>query len=132
MGGVGRLDAQRIGVVVATDEIVEMPGRTAIVETGLQRVVAAAIHGNMPAIVEHAGLGLDVDDAAGLKAVFGRQRAVDQLDRFRQPGVQRLAEHADAFRQDDAVDAVLQVVVLAADMELAVESCATSGICRMT
>ena len=36
-----------------------------------------------------------------------------------QPRIERLAEHRNAFRQDDAVDAVLQAVVLAADVQLA-------------
>ena len=71
------------------------------------------------AIVEHAGLGLDVDDAGGAVAIFGRQRAGDQAHRFRQPRIQGLAEHRNAFGQDDAVEAVLQAVMLAADMQLA-------------
>ena len=38
---------------------------------------------------------------------------------FGQTRIERLAEHRNAFGQDDAVEAVLQAVVLAADVQLA-------------
>ena len=81
--------------------------------------MAAAIHADHAAIVEHAALGLDVDDAGGAVAIFGGQGAGDQPHGFRQARIERLAEHRNAFRQDDAVQAVLQAVMLAAHMQLA-------------
>ena len=47
------------------------------------------------------------------------KRAGDQLDVAGEPRAQRLAEHAQALGQDDAVQAELQAVVLAADVQLA-------------
>jgi hypothetical protein len=81
--------------------------------------VAAAIHADLAAIIEQPGLGLDVDDTGGTVAVFRRQGTVDQPHGFRQARIERMAEHRNAFRQDDAVDAVLQAIMFAADMKLA-------------
>jgi hypothetical protein len=55
-----------------------------------------------------------------IQAIFRRQRAGDEFDRRGEPRIERLAEHADAFGKRDAVEPVLQRVVLAADMELPV------------
>ena len=48
----------------------------------------------------------------------GRAPVIRRTD-SRQPGIQGLAEHRNAFRQDDAVEAVLQAIMLAADVQLA-------------
>ena len=48
----------------------------------------------------------------------GRAPVISRTD-FGQPRIERLAEHRNAFRQDDAVEPVLQAVMLAADMQLA-------------
>ena len=63
--------------------------------------------------------GTGMPGAFVLQAIFGGQGAVDQLDAFRQARIEGLAEHRNAFGQDDAVEAVLQAVMLAADMQLA-------------
>jgi hypothetical protein len=52
--------------------------------------------------------------------VFRRQRARDQFNRGGQPRIERLPEHADSFGQRDAVEPILQRVVLAADVELTI------------
>src|SRR6185312_7633324 len=113
------LDAQRVGVVVAGDEIIEAARRTGIARAGIERAMTAAIQAYFAAIVEQSGLGLDVDDAGGAIAIFRRQGAIDQAHGLREARIQGLAEDGNAFRQDDPVDAVLQAVMLAADMELA-------------
>ncbi len=118
MAAIRQFDAQRIGLVVAGDKIIEVARRAAIVEARFKLVVAAAIHGNMTARVEQTGLGLDVDHAAGVEPVFRGQCARDQFDRGCQPGVERLAEDADALGKDDSVDPELEGIVLAADMQL--------------
>jgi hypothetical protein len=81
--------------------------------------VRAAIHRHRAARVDRAGLGLDIDDAGGTEAVLRRQCPGDQRDRVGEAGLQRLAEHIDAFRQLHAVQAILQIGVVAADMQLA-------------
>ena len=48
----------------------------------------------------------------------GRAPSISCTD-FRQARIEGLAEHRNAFGQDDAVEAVLQAVMLAADMQLA-------------
>jgi hypothetical protein len=73
------------------------------------------------------GLGLDVDDAGGAEAVLRRQRAGDQRDRIGQPGLQRLAEDIDSLGQLHAVDAELQVRVVAAHVELPERILSDSG-----
>ena len=116
---IGGFDAQRIRGVVARDEVVEAAVRAAVIEARRDLAVAAAIDADLAAFVEQAGLGLHVDDAGGAVAIFGRQGAGDQLHRFRQPRIEGLSEHGYAFGNDDAVQAVLQAIVLAADMQLA-------------
>ena len=44
---------------------------------------------------------------------------VISLTELGKPRIERLAEDAEAFRQDDAVEAILQRIVLGADMQLA-------------
>ena len=123
MGGIAsavrRFNAQRIGGVVAGQEIIERSQRSAIIEAGRQGGMAAAIHADLAAILEQAGAGLDIHDAGGAVAIFGRQRAINQPHRLRQPGIERLAESRNAFRQDDAVQPILQAVMLAPHMQLA-------------
>jgi len=79
----------------------------------------AAIHRHRAARVERPGLCLDVDDAGGTEAVLCGQCPGDQRDRVGEAGLQRLAEHIDAFRQLHAVETELQIGVIAADMQLA-------------
>ncbi len=90
-----------------------------ILDARLDLAVAAAIEGNRPAAL-NAALGRDIDDPGGAQAVLGRQGAGDQRHPIRQPGTQGLAEYRKALRQNDAVDPVLNAVVLAADMQLAI------------
>ena len=84
VNGIGRtvrtLDTQAVFGVVARDEIIQRTGRAAIVEGRRDGLVAAAIDADLAALLEQAGLGLHVDDAAGDVAIFGRQCAVYQLD----------------------------------------------------
>jgi len=86
-------DAQLIGVVVAGNEKIEVTSGAAIGKRGLQHGVAPPVHADRAAGVEHAGLGLDVDNATCHKAIFGGQRAIDDLHTFGQPWIDALAEH---------------------------------------
>ena len=71
-----------------------------------------------PPGVECPGLGLDVDNAGGAQAVLRRQRAGDQRHGIGEPRLQRLAEDIDPLRQLNPVEAVLQIGVIAADVDL--------------
>ena len=115
---VRRLDAERVGRVVAGYEIVEPTRRTTIVHAAGYSTVASAIDADLASRFEQSRLGLHVDDAGGAQAVFGWQGAGDQLHRIGKSGIERLSKHRDAFWNDDAVQAVLQAVVLAAHMQL--------------
>ena len=103
-----------------------LPDRTAIVETGRDCSVAAAIDADAAAVVEGIGPGLDVDHAGGAQAILRRQRAGDQRHVSDQRGIEDLAEAADAVRHHDSVDTILQVRVFVAHMEIA----ARRGILR--
>ena len=67
-----------------------------------------------------AAFGRDVDDACRAIAVLRRQRAGEELHAFDDVRVEALAESGDAFGNDHAVDAVLQVGMIATYVQLAV------------
>ncbi len=79
--------------------------------------MAAAVDTDLAAALE-AALGGDVDDPGGPQAVLGRQRAGDQVDVAGEAGAEGLAEHGDALRQDHVVQPVLDVGVVAPDVQL--------------
>ena len=66
-----------------------------------------------------AGLGLDVHHAGGLEPILRRQRTGDQRHAVGKAGLERLAEHRQPLRQFDAVEPVLHVGMLAAQVDLA-------------
>src|SRR5207248_5434817 len=78
-------------------------------------------------IVQQARLGLEIDDARSAVSVLRRQSAGDELDRACDPGVEGRAETADALGYDDAVQAVLKVRMLVADVDDAVAVLDDSG-----
>ena len=80
--------------------------------------MAAAIHRCRAAIVE-PGLGGDVDYTGGTQTVLRWQRTGQEVEAVNQPRRQRLAKYRQPFRQDDTVDAILEIVVVVADVELA-------------
>ncbi len=116
---VRRLDAQAVLLVGGRYEHIRAAHIAAVVHAGFDIAMAAAIDRDGPARLA-AGLGLDVDNPCRAQAVFRRQGAGDQLHAGGQARAEGLTEHAEAFGQDHPVQAELQAVVLAADMELAV------------
>src|SRR4029077_7353090 len=62
--------------------------------------------------------GVDVDYAGVAKTELRRQRARDERDVIGETRFEFLAETRNAFRQEHVVDAVFQVGVLAADVQL--------------
>ena len=79
--------------------------------------MAAAIDADAAGIVEGVGLGLDVEDSSGAKAILRGQCAGQQGKTADDAGVEDLSEGADPVGEHDAVDAVLQVGVLVANMQ---------------
>ncbi len=116
---VGRLDAQAVADEVAGDEERVGAGGSAVVESRLHRSVTAAVQRQRAAGFERTALGGEVDDACAAQSVFGRKAACDQLQRGDQARRQSLAEEADAIGEDHSVQAELQAVVIATDVELA-------------
>ena len=112
------LDAELGAAELARDEEVGGAAVAAVLEARLVGPVAAAIGGHRAAVLEPA-LGADVDDAGGLQAVLGRQGAGDQAEAVDQARTERLAEHRNSLRQDDAVQPVLDAVVVVAHVVLA-------------
>ncbi|MNS48710.1 hypothetical protein D3C72_812920 [compost metagenome] len=67
-----------------------------------------------------ATAGRDIDHCGGAFTELGRQGAIHQADALDGAGIQGLAEAGDRFGQQYAVDAVLQVGVVAAHVHAAV------------
>ena len=128
-GVVGRgrvFDADAAAEIATRDVILGLSDRAAIFGRGRDGAVAAAIDADAAAVVEGVGLGLDVEHARRAQAILRRQRAGDQRQAADDAGVDDLAERADAVRQHDAVDAVLEIGVFVADVQVA----AGGGILR--
>ncbi len=120
LGG-GIFDAGIVLHVVAGEEpapaIVAAPDRC----VRIQRAVAAAGDADAAAVAEVvAALRGDVDHRRRAQAVLRRQRAVEQLHGLDRARIETLAEAADRLGNDHAVDAVLQVRVVAAHVQAAV------------
>ena len=114
------LDAA-IGVqVLGRDEVAELVLRAAVLEARLLGVSLSAVEVHVAAIVEQAVLGLDVDDSSGAQAELGRQRPGEQADALGEARAQRLPESRDSFGKLDAIDSVLKIGMVAANVELPV------------
>jgi hypothetical protein len=112
-------DSDIAAKIPSRDEILRLSGGPAIFETRGDRAVAAAVDADAAGIVEGVRLGLDVQHARGALAILRRQRAGNQGEAADDAGVEDLPEAADAVRQHDAVDAVLQIGVFVADVQFA-------------
>jgi hypothetical protein len=113
------LDAVVGAEEIAGEVVVVAAERAAVFRAGVQRVVAAAIHRDGATRGEQPALRLDVDDARGAEAVFGRERAGDQGDRVGESRAQALAEEAQPRRQRYPVDAKLDGLHFVVDVDAA-------------
>ena len=113
------LDSETVVDVLTGGEIIDRAGAAAIGEGGLRIVARAAGDGNLGAGIGRAGFHGDVDDARGLQAVLGGQRAGEQRHLVGVARCQDVVEQRQACRQLDTVEPVLHVAVLAAHMDLA-------------
>ena len=85
----------------------------------LDRAEAAAVNPDRPARIERAGARLQADHSVGPEAELRRQSASQHGNAPERARIEDLPEALQAFRQLHAVDAVLQVPVFAADMDVA-------------
>jgi len=79
--------------------------------------VTAAIDADLTAVIENVGAGGDIDQSHRSQAVFGRQRAGDQTQAANPAGVENAAEAGRPVGQHDAVDTVLHVGMVIADVK---------------
>ena len=119
--GSGVLDARIVFHVVGSKKIapaiIAAPDRSIRIE----RAERATGDAHTAAVAKcTAALGGDVDHRRRTQPVLGRQCAVEQFHALDRACIQALAEAADGFGNDHAIDAVLQVGVIAAHMQAAV------------
>ena len=112
-------DTALVVQAVEGEEVIHRTGVPAIFQRRLQPVPTAAVHRYGQPRIGEAGFGLDVDDTGGLEPVLGWQSASDQRQAAGEAFRQCLTEHRQAFRQLHAVQPVLHVGMLAAQMDLA-------------
>src|SRR5262249_31723481 len=114
----GILDAEIALKITPGEEIAPLPDSAAELQGGFDRTETAAVHRQFIVNLLAAVLGRDVDDSGGAKAVLRGQRARDERKRLNEPHVKFLAEAGNSLGQEHVVNPVLQVGVLAADMQL--------------
>lgn len=108
-------------VVIAADEPAQTPAAAPQRGVGVDGAVGARGDADAAAIAELGPiLGGDVDHRSGAVAELCRQCAIEQLEVLDDARLQALAEARDGFGNDHAVDAVLQVGVVAAHVDAAV------------
>src|SRR5271166_929075 len=110
--GGGILDAERVMGEIAFDVPDPFALAAAVLEGGFHVAVAPTVERDRAAGIAGAILCLDVNDPGGLEAELRRQRPIDQLEAADKTAVQLKAESGDPLRQQDAIEAELQVVVL--------------------
>ena len=98
------------------DKIIQIGGGAAKRRGRVEGVIAAAIDGNLVAIQLRPRLGGDVKDSGGAVAKLGREGAGDQRHRIDEMRINFLPEPIESFRQQNAVEAVLRIAMVAADM----------------
>jgi hypothetical protein len=108
------LDAKIVADEVSSDKVSVVTAAASVVEARLDRIVAAAVQGNLPAWLQRAAFGREVDDA-GAAARTRRQAPGNELELINHPRRQGLPEHANAVRETP-VQAKLQPVVVSPDI----------------
>ena len=103
----------------AGGEQVPAADHAGIARMRLDRAEAAAVEPDRAARIERAGARLQADHGVGAEAELRRQRPRQHRHAPQRARIEDLPEALQAFRQLHAVDAVLQVPVLAADMDVA-------------
>ncbi len=82
----------------------------------MEGIVTAAVKGNFIAIELRTRLGGNVNNSGRAVAKLGRQSSGDQRDGIDQVRINFLPETIETLRQQNAVEAILHVAVIAANM----------------
>src|SRR4029077_10489707 len=101
------------------NQVIDLAGRAAIGKARQESLPLPAVKRDLSPRLERSAPRLDIDDARRAIAVFGGERAGDESAPTRETTVETLREAADRLRNDDAIDPVLQIPVVAAPMQLA-------------
>jgi len=112
------LDPDPVVQDFAGDVVIDLSDAAAELGTRLIPRLRAAIERDRAAWSQRPGLRLNIDDTSGPQTVLCRQRAGDQRHGIGKPRLQCLAEDIDALRELNPVDAVLQIGVVAANVDL--------------
>jgi hypothetical protein len=116
--GSGVLDAESGRLERARDVEIELASAVSVLEARLEQAMAAAIKAGFAAAELVAGLGRDVHDPGVSKPEFGGESAVREADRFHEVRIDLLGEAVEALGEEDAVDPVLEVPMLAPNVDL--------------
>ena len=111
-------DADAIVQITHRDVGIELSGHSAVLKARHNRVETSAIHGGFALLKDGAVLRVNVDHASGAKAELRRQRAGDERNVVGKTRLQFLPKTWNAFRQEHVIDAVLQIRMLTADVQL--------------
>src|SRR4030095_5438858 len=106
-------------VKIAADAVIgQLSSDTAIFEARQDGVEAANLERSFATRELRSGLGMNIDYSGSPEAKLRRERAGNQRDVVSESRRQLLAEASDTFRQQHVVNAVLQIRVFAAQMQL--------------
>src|SRR5437899_11857492 len=98
-------------------EIAEFSRHSTVLQAFLDGVETADVQRSFTLLKHRAILGVNVDHARGAKTKLCRERAGDKRHAIGKTRLEFLPETGNAFRQEHVIDAVLQVRVLAPDVD---------------
>src|SRR5271170_5117820 len=100
--------------------IVEPAICSAVLNARVHGVVAAGEQTDRPPRTQGTAFGMNVHNACRTIPIFRWQRARQEVHIGKKASVQGLSKEADGLRNDNAINAVLEVCVIASDMKLPV------------
>ena len=103
---------------VAGKVVAERSFGASILKARFDRVVASSVEANGAAGFIRATFRLELDDTRGSVTVLGGKRSRDEAHLVDESRVDDLPEACDALRQEHAVEAILQVRVVAPHVQL--------------
>ena len=116
MGGGGIFEAEAIVVVGAGDKVIEAVRCAADLEGGFEGIKGSAVDGEFVVLEGGPGFGGDINDAGGVEAELRGEAAGDEGGGLDETGIELLGEAFEGLGEEDAVDAVGEIGVFAADM----------------
>ena len=118
--GVGRrvVNAMVIVQIGDRDEVLGVAQDTAQLKAGIYRVVTAAVERKLGAAELRPRLGGDIDDSCSAVPKLSRHGTGDEGDRLDQVSINFLTKAVEALGQQNPVDAILDIAVIAAHVNL--------------